>query len=80
MTSEQPTATFGPDGLKLPSFKKPVPRDDVVSVWAFFGYGDTRAFIAENHGMSVQKVSAILAAPLPADWKESVDQLRSTWK
>jgi hypothetical protein len=76
----QLNATFSPDGLKLSSFKKPVPRDDVVSVWAFFGYGDTRAFIAENHGMSVQKVSAILAVPLPEDWQKSVEQLRSTWK
>lgn len=80
MSFDQPAAGFGSEGLQLPSFKKPIPRDDVLSVWASFGYGDTRAFIAENQGMSVQKVSAILAVPLPADWKESVSQLRSSWK
>ncbi|MEW5511997.1 hypothetical protein ABGT16_05190 [Pseudomonas asiatica] len=79
MTTEQPAATFGLDGLKLPSFKKPIPRDDVVSVWAFFGHGDTRAFIAENHSMSVQKVSAILSVPLPAEWRQQAEQLRKKW-
>lgn len=66
--------------LAVEGFKTPVPRTDVVSVHAFFGYGDTKEFIAENHKMSVKKVSAILKAELPEGWRADILKLMRDWK
>lgn len=43
MSFDQPAASFGTEGLQFPSFKKPIPRDDVLSAGApsMSMYGDT---------------------------------------
>lgn len=59
-------------GLAIPGFTRPVPKDLVISVLAHWGRGSSRAFIAGLHAMTVKKVSAILGAgdAIPSSWRE----------
>ncbi|MDX9668719.1 hypothetical protein [Pseudomonas sp. P8_250] len=68
-----------PYELKVEGFKKAVPKADVISVHAFYGYGDTKAFIAESHNMSVKKVSAILSTTLPDGWQAEAVAASRSW-
>lgn len=69
-SSEKARATA--EGLALPGFTRPVPKDLVISVLSHWNRGNSRASIAGAHAMTVKKVSAILAAAdaLPASWRE----------
>ncbi|PUA41522.1 hypothetical protein C5U62_31660 [Pseudomonas protegens] len=76
------TAPATADSLTLPGFAKPIAKADVLSVLAFWGYGDSKAFIAESHSMSVKKVAAIIDAGslVPQAWRAEAESRRRDWK
>lgn len=61
--------------IKLPSFAKPVNKQDAVAVYASWSSGDSMAFVAENARMSIKKVSEIISA-FPKEWQADVTKYR----
>ena len=62
--------------LVIPPFVNGAPRDEVVDVLRMWNYGDTKTFIAENCRMSVKKVTAILTADIPKEWRREAQERR----
>ncbi|NUG10162.1 hypothetical protein HUN13_01010 [Acinetobacter seifertii] len=65
--------------LKLPSFKKPVSKEEAVSVFAHWQYGDSITFVASYSGISVKKVSEIVDY-FPKEWRPDVDKYSKGWR
>lgn len=61
--------------LKLPSFSKAVTKEQAVSVYANWEYGDAMSFVASNAQMSTKKVSEIISK-FPTEWKPDVAAYR----
>ncbi|MDO3665318.1 hypothetical protein [Acinetobacter higginsii] len=65
--------------LKLPSFKKPVSKDEAVSIFAHWQYGDSITFVASYANISVKKVSEIIAC-FPKEWRPDVAEYSKFWR
>lgn len=66
------------DVLKLPSFKKPVSKQEAVAIYTHWQYGDSITHIASFSRMSNKKVSEIIST-FPNDWKSDVSEYRKHW-
>lgn len=64
--------------LKLPSFKKPVAKEEAVAVYAHWQYGDSISFVASFSGISNKKVSEIISA-FPKEWIADVAKYSEHW-
>lgn len=64
--------------LKLPSFKNPVPKEEAVSIFAHWQYGDSINFVASYSNISVKKVSEIIKC-FPHEWHPDVTEYSKGW-
>lgn len=64
--------------LKLPSFKKPISKEEAVSVFAHWQYGDSINFLASYSNISAKKVSEIVKY-FPQQWRSDVVEYSKGW-